>query len=155
MWTTIDTILLAATVAAGQPYALPLAYTAGATLDTIALLKRGRWIWGWVETVSAIGATVAMVMWKCYDAEKSIIAAVLAMNIAGIQLLIDMVRKPVPGTLPVWALTCVASVLTLLGSDGSLSGTLLAWSGLNYNAILSALCLRKYWPIWTYVPTRS
>jgi hypothetical protein len=143
MWTILDMILLATTWQAGKPVWLPLGWTIGASLITISLLKRGQWVWQRTETLSAICAAVAALAWLTQGAVVGIIAGTLAMNFAGIPMLVDMVKRPIRATFPVWFVTCVACVCTLLASDWSLAGTFLPWASLAYNGMLSILVLRK------------
>ncbi len=142
MWTILDVLLLITTWRAGKPVWLPLGWTIGATLVTISLLLRGEWVWSRKETLSLICATVATIAWQTQGAEFGVIAGTVALTCTGIPLLIDMARAPVRSSFSVWFTTCIACILTLLGSDGSFTGTFLSWGSLLYNATLSLLVLR-------------
>ncbi len=143
MWSILDIILLVTTWQAGKPVWLPLGWTVGSSLITISLLKRGQWIWQKTETLSALCALTATILWLTQGAVAGIIAGTLAMNFAGFPLLMEMVKRPIRATFHVWFVTCIACVCTLLASDWSLAGTFLPWASLAYNGLLSVLVLRQ------------
>jgi hypothetical protein len=141
MWTILDMILLATTWQAGKPVWLPLGWTIGASLITISLLKRGQWVWQRTETLSAICAFIAAIVWLTQGAVLGIVAGTLAMNLAGIPMLIEMMVKPIRATFHVWFVTCIACVLTLIASDLTFAGTFLPIMSLIYNGALSIIVL--------------
>ncbi len=143
MWTMLDMILLATTWQAGKPVWLPLGWTLGASLVTISLIQKGEWKWKGRETLAAICALGAAALWLTQGAIIGVIAGTMAMTCAGTPLLLDMIKKPVRDTFPVWSVTCIACLCTLLASDWSLAGTFLPWSSLAYNGTLSILSLRN------------
>jgi len=142
MWTALDVLLLVTTWQAGKPVWLPLGWTVGASLVTISLFRDGKWEWKWQETLSAVCALIATIVWRTQGAEIGVLAGTLAMTCAGIPLLIDMVKKPIGSTFHVWFLTCVACVFTLLGSDWSLTAIFLPVGSIIYNGTLAVLVLR-------------
>lgn len=143
MWSILDIILLVTTWQAGKPVWLPLGWTVGSGLITISLLKRGQWVWQKTETLSALCALTAAIVWLTQGAVAGIVAGTLAMNFAGFPLLMEMVKRPIRATFHVWFVTCVACALTLIASDGSFAGTFLPWMSLGYNGLLSVLVLRQ------------
>jgi len=142
MWVILDAVLLGSTIAAKQPMWLPLSYTLGAAAVTVTLFARGVWLWSWKETVCGVGALIAAYLWLNTGALAGIIAGLVAMTFAGMPIMIDMIKTPVRSTLPVWGWTVVACICTIIGSDWTWEGTLVAAGGLSYNGIMSVLVLR-------------
>lgn len=143
MWTMLDMVLLATTLANHKPGWLPGAWTAGATLVTIALFVRGKWAWSWKETLSAICATVAMSVWYKSNNEIGLYAAIIAMNSAGVPNLIDMWKNPIRESWPVWFLTVVACLFTIAGSDWTFNGMILPICSTIYNGTVTLIVLFK------------
>lgn len=147
MWTILDVLLLVTTLANHKPGWLPGAWTLGAGSVTVALIVRGKWIWSYKETISAIGAAIATYIWLSYGAMLGLVASIAAMNIAGIPNFIDLWKNPIRGTWPVWGFTAVACFLTLLGSDWSFGGIILATTSMFFNGLLLCIVLfRKSTP---------
>lgn len=142
LWTVLDVMLLITTVISGKPMWLPLSYTIGATAVTALCLVRGKWSWSYKETVCAVATVIAAYFWQTQGASVGVLAGVVAMTVAGTPLYIDMIREPIRGTFYVWAVTALACVLTLLASDWSFIGTILAWGGLVFNGSLALIVLR-------------
>jgi hypothetical protein len=144
MWVILDSVILGASIATGQPYALALSYTLGAATVLAANLKRGRWVWTRVETFSAIGAAIATVVWQSLDAEWGVVAGVIAMTLAGYPLAKTIWTSPNPGYFWMLANTAIACILTLIGTlPWTIGGSLLSGAGLAFNGTLAALSLRK------------
>lgn len=151
MWTVLDSLLLATTLANHQPGWLPGAWTLGAGSATIALFIRGKWSWSYKETICAIGSAICACVWLKYGALLGLLAGITAMNTAGIPNLIDLWRNPIRGTWPVWGFTVVACFCTLLGSDWSFGGIILSLNSMTYNGIILAVVLFKK-PSPAYAP---
>lgn len=143
MWTILDVLLFVTTWQANKPVWLPLGWTVGASLVTVSLFRDGKWIWKWRETLSAVCALVATIVWRTQGAEIGVVAGTIAMTCAGTPLLIDMINTPIRSTFHVWFFTCIACVFTLLGSDWSFMAIFLPCSSLIYNGTLSILVLRE------------
>ena len=143
MWTVLNALLLGTTLANNQPGWLPGAWTVGATSVMVALLVRGKWVWSYKETLSAIGAAACAYVWLKYGALVGLLAGIAAMNAAGVPNFIDLWRKPIRGTWPVWGFTVVACFCTLLGSDWSFKGVILPVTSIFFNSILLLVVLFK------------
>lgn len=148
MWTVLDALLFAITWKAGKPIWLPLGWTTGAFLVTVALWRSGgKWEWEKEETLSLACTTVATWIWLTHDARLGIIAGTAALIIAGFPLMINLIRMPVPSTFPVWFFTAVACTCTIIGSDRTLEGVFLASGSLTFNIALCIIVKRM--PRWT------
>ena len=144
MWTILDALLLVTTLTSHKPGWLPGAWTLGALSVTVALIVRGRWSWSYKETICAIRATIATFIWLSYGAMLGLVAGIIAMNTAGIPNFIDLWKNPIRGTWPVWGFTVVACFCTLLGSDWSFGGIILASTSMIFNGlILCTVLFRK------------
>jgi len=142
MWLVLDSLVLTTTILAHKPIWLPLAYVIGCAPVTAANFIRGTWKWSKRETFSLIVASIATYLWQTNGADWGVVAGAAAMCTAGIPLYMDMIDKPDRGSFPVWAITALACVCTLIGSDGTLTGMALAIGSLLYNGSLSFVVLR-------------
>ena len=141
MWVIIDAVVLGSTLATGKPYLLILSYTVGATLVLIAHLIHGRWKWTRDETRSAIGASIATIIWQTINPDYGVIAGVIAMTIAGMPLLFDL-NKGMITLAPMFGYTTLACVLTLIATwPFTIGGSFLALGGMLYNGYMCLLCL--------------
>lgn len=144
MWVCLDSVILGCTLATGKPYALALSYVAGASFVLIAQFKRGTWTWTGVETFSAIGATIATILWQTIDPAYGVGAGVIAMTLAGIPLMRFMWNNPDPTSFWMFANTVIACILTLVALDTwSIGGALLPAGGLLFNGYMAIIVLRK------------
>lgn len=141
MWSIMDSLLLFTTLANHQPGWLPGGWTLGASSVTAVLLVRGKWSWSYKETICAIGAATATYAWLHYGAITGLLSGIIAMNVAGIPNFIDMWRNPIRGTWPVWGFSTIACLFTLLGSDWSFGGIILAASSMFFNGMLTLVVL--------------
>jgi hypothetical protein len=143
MWAVLDSLLFITTLANHKPGWLPGAWVIGSASVTFALFVRGKWSWSYKETICASCAAIATGVWLHYGAFTGLIAGIFAMNIAGVPNFIDMCRKPVRESWPVWFFTAVACLFTLLGSDWSFEGSTLAATGMIVNGALAVIVLSK------------
>lgn len=143
MWTVLDVLLLVNTFRTGKPIWLPLGWVLGAASVSLALLARGKWQWTRNETVDAIAAAIAAIVSITCSGVVSLVASVIAMTTAGIPILVENWKQPVRQTFPLWFVTVISCVITLLGSDWSFAGTFLPWCSLAYNGLMSIVVLRK------------
>jgi hypothetical protein len=143
MWVVLDLVILGSTIATHQPCALALSYTLGASAVLLVHFKLGRWIWTRVETVSAIGAAISAVLWQTLSAEWGVIAGIIAMNVAGVPLIIGLWKQPDRQAFWVFATTAIACLMTLLGTwPWTIGGSLLPGAGMIYNAAIAYMVLR-------------
>lgn len=142
MWLVLDGMILVTTYLAQKPVWLPFAYVIGCVPLTAVNLIRGKWVWSKRETFSLMLAVVAAIIWQTNGAIVGLVAGVVAMCAAGIPVLMDMVKKPDRKSFWVWMVTVFACICTLIGSDWTLAGIVLALGSLGYNSVMSALVLR-------------
>jgi hypothetical protein len=142
MWFALDALLFVTTLLAGKPIWLPLSYVIGAGLIAIAMFVRGKWSWTYRETLCAIATAVATYYWLALGPDAGVFAGVVALTAAGVPVFLDMLRNPVRKTFPLWAITALGCICTLLGSDWTVTGTVLAWGGLLFNGFLAFYVLR-------------
>jgi hypothetical protein len=142
MWFIMDGMLAIMTLLAHKPIWLPISYVIGAGSMTITLAIKARWVWTRREILSAIAAAISAFVWQTHGAEIGVVAGVAALTAAGIPVFMDMVDKPVRDTFPAWAITTVGCIFTLIASDWTFVGTIVAWGGIAYNGSLALVVLR-------------
>jgi len=145
MWTVLDSLLAITSFIAAPSqlgWLMPAGWVLGALLCTVATFVRGRWTWGYGESLCAVSASVAAYYWLTTGAVAGVVAGTIAMTVAGIPLLVEMTQKPVRGTFIVWLVTVLACSFMLLGSDMTLVGMFLPVGSFLYNAALALLVLR-------------
>ena len=142
MWVIIDLVLVGSTYATGKSCLLALSYTVGALIVLITHLMYGKWKWTKNETRSAIGATIASVIWQTISPDYGVIAGTLALTIAGLPLLFELKKDPSIHVVPMFAYTTLACALTLIASwPFTIGGSFLAAGGMAYNGYMCFLCL--------------
>jgi len=119
------------------------AYTVGALVVTLALLARAPREWSYKETICAAGTALTALVWFKWNASAAVFAGVLAMTIAGIPIWIDLWGNPIRSTWPLWFFTVVACIFSILGSDGTWTGNILAIGGIIFNGSLALIVLLK------------
>ncbi len=143
IWIALDFILLATTYLAHKDIVLPLSYVIGSLPMTVANGVRGKWAWTWKETLSITVTIVATFVWLTNGAEWGVYAGVVALCAGGFPVFHDMIGKPDRESFPIWATTAFACICSLIGSDGTYTGMVLATGSLIFNGSLSVIVLRK------------
>lgn len=143
MWTVLDGILAAATAKAGKPIWLPLGFVVGAAAVSLSLLIRGRWQWSKRDSFCALCAACAAAVWLTQPGVYGVVAGVLAMYAASMPLTIDLVRAPIWGMRTMFAVTALGSFFSLLGSDGTLAGSLFPTTSVLYNSTMAWIVSRR------------
>ena len=143
MWTLLDLTALGTAIASRNPFALALSYTVGAGAVLLVHLRLGTWTWTWVESFSALGVVVSIILWQKLSADYGIIACVSAMTIAGTPLLVTLWSYPDPRVFWVFANTAIACAMTLAGSrPWTVGGVMLPGCGLIWNGAVALIALR-------------
>jgi len=115
LWAMLDTTLTASSVAAHGNFLLPLGFAVGGWILTVLLLVKKRFAWGRLDTLILALVLGCLAVWRWGGAETAIIAATLAICIAGIPGLIELWRNPQRGVGNIWAAYAVANGLAFLG----------------------------------------
>jgi len=117
LWTILDVLLWIGTVAAGNKKAyLPAAYAFGAFVVTIILFSKGVWGFGISELIAVIGCLLALALWKKLGSRYVIVIATVAMVVAGIPALFDIIQSPNPQSWWMWFGCSLAGLLTAIGA---------------------------------------
>lgn len=144
MWAVLDSIILVSCFKAGnkRPW-LPAGFVLGASIVAIILLTRGVWGWGVVETISAIGATIAIVCWWKLGPKSAIVASVLAMTIAGIPAMHDAWVLPDPSSWWLWGGVAFSALLSCYGAKKwTVEECFLPSASFAFNIAMTILVLR-------------
>jgi len=90
MWAFLDAFVLVACFVAGnkRPW-LHLGYTLGAFIVVCILFSKSGWKWGTVESVSAVGALLALLTWWKLGPKYAVVAIVVAITISSIPAVCD------------------------------------------------------------------
>jgi hypothetical protein len=150
MWTVIDILLLATMVKAGnrRPWIM-IGFVAGATsIASITLLKflngNSIFVWGQAETLAAVAASVALVIWKMTSNEYGVIAMTVAMYIAMIPTWVDGWTKPVGQDPWFWGACAFSCWLTYLGAEKNIAGRFMPACGTLGNGLMFILTIRQF-----------
>ncbi|MBX4197862.1 hypothetical protein KW782_00840 [Candidatus Parcubacteria bacterium] len=144
MWGVLSFVITLSMFAAGnKDIWLSAGFTLGSVFISIILLSKGKWSWGYVETICAVGAAVAMLL-RYYSAPKgAVIACIIAMWLASIPLLCDLWKQPDPTTWWVWAIITIAAVVTLITAKAwTIQDRAFPVSSIIFNTLLVVLNLR-------------
>jgi len=149
LWTLLDIILVMtgreALLRQGKnewPW-LPIGWTTGAAIVTIILLTRGQWQWTWTETLTVIVTAIAAGHWRATsNARAGIVAATLAMTVAGIPSAMLAWNHPDPSSWWLWAGVSVSCFFTLAGTkEWSIEERFLPVASFMFNGLMTALVL--------------
>lgn len=143
LWWIIDTVVFITTYLSEKPFGLPLGWSLGAFLVVLTIFKRGTWKWSYKETICTIVALITVCIWILLGPEAGVITGAAAIFISGIPIMVDMIRVPVRDTFPVWAFTALAASLTILGSDWTFVGTIVAGETIVYNVAMCFIVRRQ------------
>jgi hypothetical protein len=135
LWFVLDGITLASIYFQQGNIWLPLAYTIGSSLTTIALLYKKQFTWGKFETFICCLVVLCLLSWFWGGIKIASIASTAAVIIAGLPLLLDIIKKPQLGSPVIWIVFSLASILSFLGGK--------AWTLQErlYPAAVSVFCL--------------
>jgi hypothetical protein len=115
LWATLDTILTVSTIVKHGNFLLPLSFAAGGMMMTILLLVKGRFAWGWLDSVVLALVAGCLVGWYLGGARTAIAAATTATSLATIPGLIEMWRSPQRAVGNIWGAYTLANGLSFLG----------------------------------------
>ena len=148
MWVILDAVILGSTIATHKPCALALSYVAGASFVFIVHIKKGKWVWTYVETISAGGTAVSTILWFTLSPEAGVIAGIVAMTAAGMPMLLSFAKAPDRQAFWLFANVTIACAMTLIATwPWTIGGSLLSGGGLLYNGLVAYLATRDQRPL--------
>jgi len=117
LWALLDTILTISVIEQRGNFYLPLGFAIGDTLLVILLLVKGRFTWGWFETVILLMVIGCMIGWKLAGPRAANVSATLGICVAGIPGLLALVKHPQRKVGNVWGGYVVANMLSFFGGS--------------------------------------
>lgn len=115
LWACLDSILTVSTILQQGNFLLPLGFAVGGWVLTGILLVKGRFAWSRLDTVILVLVLGCLAGWKLGGAQTAIIAATLAICVAGIPGLLELWRQPQRAIGNLWAGYVLANGLAFLG----------------------------------------
>lgn len=94
LWAILGWITSFIMLKQGADPAVPIIYSVGATITTILLLLKGRYVWTEVDSFIAILTVICIVLWKTQGSRRALILSVAAGSIAGIPFIILTWQDP-------------------------------------------------------------
>lgn len=144
LWTIMDILVTGTMFFAGSKgsWKLPAGFTVGAVFVTSILLFRGSWQWTMVETLSAVGVAVSVLVWKTAGAKVGVIASTLAMNMAGIPAMWMAFQHPDINTCWYWSVATAACIFSIVGAKSwTIEERFFPVNSLVFQAIMAVLAL--------------
>lgn len=115
LWALLDTMLTITVWQQHGNYFLSLGFAVGGVVLTSVLLAQGGWAWGKFESVIALMVLASMAVWKFSGPRNATIAVTVAMSVASIPGLVEMLREPQRSAGKLWAGFTVANSLAFFG----------------------------------------
>jgi hypothetical protein len=144
LWALLDVVIFWSLYMAGKKAMsiVLLGYAVGAIFVAGVLLSSGVWKFGYPEALTAVGTIVAIYM-RRIGPKAAIVAASMAMVIAGLPTMGLAWTSPMPWTWWLWASSVVTFLMQLAATDKwVLEDRFLPVAGLIFNAIMTVLVLR-------------
>ncbi len=118
LWALLDTTVTVSLFAQRGNFWLTAGFALGSALLAGVLLVKGRFFWGWVESLIAALVVVCLVIWKLSGPQVATVATTVAIVVAGVPGMIELWRSPQRAQALVWAGYTVANLLALIGGAG-------------------------------------
>jgi hypothetical protein len=115
LWGVLDTVLTFSIIQQHGNYLLPLGFSIGDLVLVMLLLAKGRFRWGWFETVIVALVVGCIVVWKFAGPKPATIASTLGVCIALLPGLLAMWKKPQRKVGNIWAGYILANGLSFFG----------------------------------------
>lgn len=150
MWVIIDTCLLISMISAGnkRPWSMIGFETGACTITLIALIKlmmgNGQWSWGNTESVSAICAILALIVWKLTSGTGGVISITTAMYVAMIPTFVDQWNNPTGQDPWFWGACSLGCALEFIGKPKTISQAFFPACGTLGNGLACYLCMRQF-----------
>jgi len=117
LWALLDTILTISVIDQHGNFYLPLGFAIGDVSLVILLLAKGKFRWGFFETVILLMVIACLVGWKLAGPKIATISATLGICVAGIPGLVEMLKHPQRAIGNIWACYVVANLLGFFGGS--------------------------------------
>jgi len=117
LWALLDTILTISVIDQHGNFYLPLGFAIGDVSLVILLLAKGKFRWGFFETVILLMVIGCLVGWKLAGPKIATISATLGICVAGIPGLVEMLKHPQRAIGNIWAWYIVANLLGFFGGS--------------------------------------
>jgi len=117
LWALLDTILTISVIDQHGNFYLPLGFAIGDVSLVILLLAKGKFRWGFFETVILLMVIACLVGWKLTGPKIATISATLGICVAGISGLVEMLKHPQRAIGNIWACYVVANLLGFFGGS--------------------------------------
>jgi len=117
LWALLDTILTISVIDQHGNFYLPLGFAIGDVSLVILLLAKGKFRWGFFETVILLMVIACLVGWKLAGPKIATISATLGICVAGIPGLVEMLKHPQRAIGNIWAWYIVANLLGFFGGS--------------------------------------
>jgi hypothetical protein len=115
LWATLDAILAVSIIQQHGNFLLPLGFAAGSASLTLLLLVKGRFVWGRMESATAVLVAGCLIGWKLGGARAATIATPLGICLAGVPGLVELWRNPQRRVGNLWGWYVPANGLAFLG----------------------------------------
>lgn len=115
LWGALDTVLTITIIQQRGNFLLPLGFAIGDLLLVAVLLAKGRFQWGWFETVILALVVACLVVWKFAGPKPATIASTLGVCIALLPGLVAMWKQPQRTVGNIWAGYVLANGLGFFG----------------------------------------
>jgi hypothetical protein len=117
LWGLLDTVLTISVIDQRGNFYLPLGFAIGDTLLVILLLIKGKFRWGFFETVILAMVLGCLVGWKLAGPKIATISSTLGVCVAGIPGFIEMLKHPQRKVGNVWGAYVLANLLAFFGGS--------------------------------------
>jgi len=115
LWAVLDSILTITLWLQHGNYLLSLGFALGGVALAVVLLVQGNWRWGRFETVITLMVAASLAVWKLSGPRNATIAVTIAICLAGIPGLVEMLRRPQPAAGKLWVGFTAANLLAFFG----------------------------------------
>lgn len=115
LWASLDTTATVSIMLEHGNYYVVLGFAIGGVFMTLALLYKGRFGWGWFDTVILLLVLACLATWMAGGPKTATIAATLGICVAGIPALLALWREPNRQLGNLWGWYTLANGLAFLG----------------------------------------
>jgi len=117
LWAVLDTTITISLILRDGNFWLTAGFAAGSIILSLALLAKGRFTWGGLETVVLLLVLACLAIWKFSGPRRAIVATTLAIFIAGLPGLIELWKNPQPSVARIWLGYTIANLMAFLGGS--------------------------------------